>query len=149
MIDWSWRSFNELSNGELYDILALRQQVFVLEQKCFYIDLDYFDQKAFHLLGKVNGELAAYSRIFAPKTHYPDGSSIGRVVTSPKYRKMNLGKSLMQTALTYIEENFEKFAVIIGAQVYLQKFYESFGFKALDEPYDEDGIMHIKMIKQL
>lgn len=147
MIKWQWRTFNELTSKELYDILALRQEVFLLEQACLYPDLDYFDQKAMHLLGWEDGKLIAYARVFDKDIRYPDSLSVGRVVTSPKLRGRGIGKELMRQVLIHTEQHLSETSITISAQLYLKNFYESFGFKVIGEPYDEDGIPHIKMIK--
>ena len=148
MAAWLFRSFNELKNTELYDLLALRQTVFVLEQHCLFMDLDYFDQKAVHLLGYEEGKLVAYLRIFDKDSAYPGATSFGRVVTAPDRRGKNLGRALMKEVLLYLDKKSADVPIVIGAQHYLVKFYESFGFNVFDEPYDEDGIMHVKMVRK-
>lgn len=147
MLTWRWRAFNELSPAELYDILALRQAVFVVEQKCSYNDLDYLDQKALHLQGSYNGQLVAYLRLLPVGTPYPDGISFGRVLTAKSVRKQAVGKALIQETLRYLQDTHCHEPIIISAQLYLQKFYEAYGFKTLGHAYDEDNIPHIKMIK--
>ncbi len=148
MIAWHWRSFEELNKQELYDILALRQEVFVFEQRSLYIDLDYVDQKAMHLLGMQDKKLATYLRLIPADILYPGAVSFGRVVTAPFARKQGLAKMAVEKALLYLKNKDNKNPIIISAQLYLRKFYESFCFEVSSEPYDEDGIMHIKMIKQ-
>lgn len=147
MLDWRWRSFEELSNQELYDILALRQTVFLIEQQCIYPDTDYRDQKCQHLLGMQDNKLAAYLRVLPKDMPYPGAVSFGRVLTAPFARKQGLGKQLIEKTLLYLTEIGNTLPIIISAQMYLEQFYQSFGFKTVSQPYDEDGIPHIKMKK--
>jgi ElaA protein len=147
MLTWRWLKFNELTTTQLYDILALRQEVFVVEQHCPYNDIDYHDQDALHLLGTSNGNLVAYLRLLPMGLPYPNAISFGRVLTSKAMRKQSLGKALMQETLHYLQKTKSAKPIIISAQLYLRKFYERYGFTAIDQEYDEDGIPHIKMIK--
>lgn len=150
MIEWQWRSFHELTNVELYEVLAQRQQVFVLEQQCFYNDIDGLDIGAHHLLGwrSVDGrrELAAYLRVLAPGAKY-DEMSIGRVLTTQAARGTGAGRELLARGIDCAERLHPGHRIKIGAQQYLEKFYQSFGFQTISEPYDEDGIMHIDMLR--
>jgi ElaA protein len=148
MAIWHLRSFQELNTTELYDILALREAVFTLEQKCFYQDIDYNDQKAIHLLGIENNQLAAYCRIFSPNHAYPDATSIGRVLTASFARGTGLGRTAIQQCLLYLKKQHPNDPIVISAQLYLQAFYESFGFHIIGEPYEDAGIPHIKMRKE-
>lgn len=141
-----WYTFDELGKQQLYDILALRQRVFVLEQKSLYEDLDYLDQQAMHLLCKKNGVLAGYLRLFMPNVRYPNAASFGRVVAAPGMRKTGVGKYIVSEAMQYFETQNIAEPIYISAQLYLQKFYETFGFVTDGDVYDEDGIPHIKMI---
>lgn len=145
-INWFWLTFAELSRQQLYSLLQLRQAVFVVEQNCVYLDADSFDQDAWHLLGENSGQLAAYCRVLKPGGKYSE-VSIGRVLTAEKFRGLGLGKELMSVALTHIESEFPASAVRISAQLYLKKYYQDFGFKPVSEPYDEDGIPHIEMLR--
>ena len=149
-IVWQWRAFDKLSLNELYTILRVRQMVFVVEQACPYLDADGDDESAWHLLGWVEqGEmktLAAYARIFPPGIKYAE-ASIGRVVTHPSMRRKKMGEALMAEALRRIETLAPGADVRIGAQMYLEKFYEKSGFRRVSEPYDEDGIIHIEMLR--
>jgi len=149
VLKWKWSSFSELSNIELYDICALRQQVFVLEQQCLYPDLDYHDQDAMHLLGIKDKKLLAYSRLLPKNVPYPNAISFGRVVTDKSARGQGLGKELIQQILSYLENKNNTAPIIISAQLYLEQLYQSFGFQSVGEPYDEDNIPHIKMIRSL
>ncbi len=148
MITWQCKTFSELSNEELYKILQLRNEVFVVEQNCPYQDCDGKDLKAYHLTAWKENTLVAYTRLLPQGISYPDAASIGRVVTSPSARKQNLGKQLMLNSIENIYHLFGKTTIIIGAQLYLKKFYESFGFIQVDDGYLEDGIPHITMEKK-
>ena len=144
-IVWDCKSFNALANEDLYKIFRLRISVFVVEQSCPYQDADGKDLKSLHVMGIQSGELAAYARIVLPGVSYKE-VSIGRVVTSQKARRSGAGKMLMKKTMEYIEKDFGKVPIRIGAQLYLQKFYEGFGFLREGEEYLEDGIPHIIML---
>jgi ElaA protein len=132
--------------SELYEILQLRSDVFVIEQECIYRDLDDKDQKCYHLMGFIEDtdQCVAYSRIVPPHISYEE-PSIGRVLTALDYRKHQFGKELMQVSISEIKKRYPNQSIRISAQVYLIKFYNSFGFKEIGESYDEDGIEHIEM----
>jgi ElaA protein len=147
MIHWVFKPFNELSVHELYAIMHLRQEVFIVEQNCPYLDADGKDLKSYHLLGYLSNELVAYSRIVPPGVSY-DEVSIGRVVTSTQHRKMAYGRQLMVESIKQIESLYGPVPIRIGAQQYLRMFYESFGFVQSGEPYLEDGIPHIIMTRK-
>ena len=140
------KTFNELSVNELYYILQLRSEVFVVEQNCVYQDIDGKDKKAMHVVGTFEGEIVAYARIFK-KGDYFDNASIGRVVVSADCRTRKWGYNLMETAIQAIEIHFNETKITISAQLYLQKFYESLGFTKVSEMYLEDDIPHIEMLK--
>lgn len=144
MIKFKIKRFNELSIVELYSLLQLRSEVFVVEQNCVYQDIDGKDKEALHVLGYYNGDLAAYSRLFN-KGFYFEESSIGRVVVSPKFRDKKIGNDLMRFSIKAIKENLNETAITISAQEYLKKFYESHGFIQTSEMYLEDDIPHIQM----
>ncbi|TQK05298.1 GNAT family N-acetyltransferase [Herbaspirillum sp. SJZ107] len=150
MIEWQWSRFADLTAAQLYEMLALRQQVFVLEQTCLYPDIDGLDPGAHHLLGwrTVNGkrELAATLRCLAPGAKYAE-MSLGRVVTSPAMRGTGLGRELVAQGIACAVRLHQGHAIRIGAQAHLENFYGSFGFVTVSAPYDEDGIMHIDMIR--
>ena len=148
MIRWQCQFFSDLTTEELYKILQLRNEVFVVEQNCVYQDCDDKDQKAFHLTGWLDNILVAYTRLLPAGISYDAAPSIGRVVTSPSARKQKLGKLLMTKSVEQIEILFGKCEIIISAQLYLKKFYESFSFQQTGEEYAEDGIPHIKMIRK-
>jgi len=147
MISWKCKFFDELSNNELYKILQLRNEVFIVEQKCAYQDLDNKDFFAYHLCAWENEKLLAYTRLFDLGKSYPEVASIGRVITSPAYRRKNLGKELMTRSTEEIYRLFGNVPIKISAQLYLKRFYESFGFVKQGEVYLEDGIDHIAMLK--
>ena len=143
-LHWVYKNFGELSVDELYAILQLRNEVFSVEQNCVYQDADDKDQPAYHLCGWDGNKLAAYCRIL-PKGISYGHPSIGRVVTSPQYRKEGYGREMMQLAVRKTIEQFNDPVIIISAQLYLQHFYESIGFVQVSDTYMEDGIPHIKM----
>lgn len=140
------KSFPELNITELYSILQLRSEVFVVEQDCVYQDIDFKDQKALHVLGYKNDVLIAYTRIFKPGDYFKN-SSIGRVVVKDSERKFNFGHQIMKASIAVIKNNFKEDKITISAQKYLKKFYESHGFYQVDDEYLEDGIPHIRMDK--
>jgi ElaA protein len=144
---WILKPFDDLTPKELYNILQLRNEVFIVEQNCPYQDLDNKDLYAFHLMGMKENTLLAYSRLLAPGISYSE-SSIGRVVSSPDARKTGMGKELMQESILQIRNLFETDTIRIGAQLYLKKFYESFEFIQEGEPYLEDNIPHIIMLRK-
>jgi ElaA protein len=150
MIEWQWRGFAELTTTELYEVLAQRQQVFVLEQQCFYNDFDGLDQQAQHLLGwrSVDGrrELAAYLRCLAPGAKYAE-MSLGRVLTTKAARGSGAGRELLARGIECAERQHPGHRIRIGAQAYLERFYRSFGFNTISAPYEEDGIIHIDMLR--
>ncbi len=141
------KSFQELTVDELYQILQLRSEVFVVEQDCVYQDLDFKDQKSLHILGIKNNKIVAYTRIFKPGDYFKN-SSIGRVVVAALERKYGYGHTLMKASIKAIKENFNQELITISAQVYLKKFYESHQFNQIGEEYLEDGIPHIRMDKK-
>ena len=147
MTNWKLKAFNELTPYELYAILRLRGEVFVVEQNCPYLDEDNKDQKCHHLMGWKNDLLAAYTRIVPVGVSYPDMPSIGRVVTSPAARGCGIGRELMKVSIDKLYDLYGKKPIKIGAQLYLKKFYESLSFEQTDEGYLEDGIPHIEMVK--
>ena len=152
MITWTVKKFDDLTPHELYAILRLRSEVFVVEQDCVFQDMDNKDQLCYHLMGWQNDtdqsmELITYTRLVPPGVSY-DFPSIGRVVTSPATRGSGMGKLLMEKSIEELENLFGKRPIKIGAQLYLKAFYESLGFKQSSDIYDEDGIDHIEMIRQ-
>ncbi len=144
-IHWVNRPFTQLSVVELYAILQLRAQVFVVEQQCAYQDMDGKDPAGYHLMAWKGKKLIAVTRILPPGISYPE-PSIGRVVVHPEERREGLGTELMNRSIEACYQLFSRQPIRIGAQLYLKKFYESMGFAQCSEVYDEDGIDHIKMI---
>ena len=145
MITWQCKSFSELTVEELYKILQLRSQVFVVEQQSAYQDCDGKDPLSSHVMGWDNGDLIAYARLIPKGISYPDAASIGRVVTALSVRRKNIGRQLMAKALEEIKNLFGNVPLKISAQLYLRNFYESFSFTSSGEVYLEDGIEHIAM----
>lgn len=146
-IVWETKYFNELTVEELYSLLRLREQVFIIEQNCIYPDLDNKDQKAVHILGKIADKIIAYSRVFRPGDYF-ETASIGRVVTDNSYRNLKIGHTLMQKSILEIKNKFNHNFITISAQCYLLEFYKSLGFEPIGEEYLEDNIPHIKMVKR-
>ena len=138
------KKFSELSVKELYELLKLRTEIFVVEQECIYQDIDGKDNKAVHILGKQEDTLVAYTRIFNGGDYY-DEPSIGRVVVDKKRRGEDKGKEIMNESINYIKNNMQEKEIVLSAQKYLDKFYRDLGFKSEGEDYLEDGIPHQKM----
>ena len=148
VINWYCKAFNELSLNELYEILALRTEVFIVEQDCPFQDQDgEKDFKSLHLFGKnTDNKIVAYSRLVPSGLAFSE-ASIGRVINAPKYRKLGIGRELMKKSIEKLYQHFGKVNIRIGAQYYLKAFYESFDFQIDGNLYLEDGIEHIEMIK--
>ena len=145
---WICKKMEELTVSELYSILRLRSEVFVVEQNCVYLDADGRDLGSYHLCGWLENQLLAYCRILPPGLAYPQ-ASIGRVLTHPAHRMDGYGKILMQKAIKKTYALFNVPDIKIGAQQYLLKFYSELGFQAIGDGYLEDGIPHITMIHTL
>jgi ElaA protein len=145
MIEFVTKHFDNLTITELYAILQLRSEVFVVEQDCVYQDLDYKDQKALHVIGYKEDKVVAYSRIFKSGIYFKE-ASIGRVVVAKTEREFSFGKLLMKASIMAIEKEFNETVIRISAQKYLLKFYNSLGFIEVGEDYLEDGIPHINML---
>ena len=146
MISWQIKKFDSLTPHELYAILRLRTEVFVVEQTCIFQDMDNKDQSSYHLMGWKKEMLVAYTRLVPPGISYQE-PSIGRVVTSPAARGSGIGKLLMEKSIEEVIHLYGKTPIRLGAQLYLKKFYESLGFKQVSDVYDEDGIDHIEMLR--
>lgn len=144
-LNWILKKFEELAASELYAIMQLRNEVFVVEQNCIYQDADDKDIVALHFCGWHDGHLAAYTRIIPKGISYTE-ASIGRVVTSPAYRGTGIGKILMEKSIHTVFSEFNCTEIKIGAQVYLSHFYTSLGFVKCSDEYLEDGIPHIQML---
>jgi ElaA protein len=145
MTNWICKAFDELTAAELYAILRLRSEVFVVEQNCVFLDMDDKDQYCHHLIGRRGDVLAGYSRIVPAGISYVE-SSIGRIVTSPVLRGHGIGRELIPQGVHTLYTLYGKQPIRIGAQYYLLKFYESFGFVQKGEIYLEDGIEHVQML---
>ncbi|RUO63737.1 GNAT family N-acetyltransferase [Pseudidiomarina insulisalsae] len=144
-VDWQVKAFADLTTKELYDLLQLRQEVFVVEQTCPYLDADGLDDQAFHLIGRDQQQhIVAYARLFLPTTAQPY-SRIGRVISAGKVRRQGLGQELMRRAIEWCQTQAADAPIRLGAQVYLRAFYQSFGFKEISDEYLEDDIPHVDM----
>jgi len=146
MLDISIKTFEQLSLKELYFILQLRSEVFVVEQDCVYQDIDAKDQYALHIIGKKDTKIIAYTRVFKGGDYFKE-ASIGRVVVSLKDRHLNYGQQIMEASILAIKNNYDTSEIKISAQKYLENFYNNLGFKTIGDPYLEDGISHIAMLK--
>lgn len=146
-LKWKTKPFEALTVHELYDILKLRSEIFVVEQNCVYLDLDGKDKLALHLFAEYDGKVVAHARLFKQGISF-DNSSIGRVVVDANYRDKKWGHDLMKEAIAGISLYFGESAITIGAQLYLKKFYESHGFVQTSEMYLEDDIPHIEMKRE-
>jgi len=146
-MNWTLKKFEDLTPYELYAILRLRTEIFVVEQNCVFQDMDNKDQPAYHLMGWKNNTLIAYTRLIPPHLSYEE-PSIGRVVTSAAARGGGIGRILMEKSIEEITRLYGKTPIKLGAQLYLKNFYESLGFMQSGDVYDEDGIDHIEMIRQ-
>ena len=147
-ITTEWRRFDELTAGELYELLRFRQSIFVVEQASPYPDLDGIDRSAWHLTARLESELIGYLRL-TPIAGQPPMVRIGRVAVSPPLRRGGLGRMLMEKGLILCRERFPLQAIALGAQVPLVPFYESFGFAVTSEPYDDFGVAHVEMALRL
>lgn len=146
-MNWKLKSFNELSTHELYGILQVRTQVFVVEQECPYLEVDGKDLHAYHLYKEENGKVVAYARLLPAGVSYKE-ASIGRVLVKDDYRGKGLASELVKRGLDFIHDELGERTVKIQAQEYLREFYGSFGFRAITETYLDDGIPHVDMILQ-
>jgi ElaA protein len=148
MITWKYSSFANLTTAELYEIIKLREKVFVVEQECVYLDCDGFDYVALHLMGFQDSELIAYLRVLPPATAYEE-LSFGRVVTSPTARRRGHGRELTMEAMRILKADYPGEVLKISAQSYLEQFYSTLGFQFTGKKYLEDGIPHIEMKTKL
>lgn len=149
VVNYKFLKFNQLSVDDLYQILKLRTEVFVLEQQCAYQDLDGMDQHAWHVLGmNVNKKIVSYARILSPEQCDYNFCSIGRVVVKKSFRQENLGRQLMTAAIDFTKNKFTEHLIQISAQTYLSKFYQSLGFVNTGNFYLEDDIPHQTMVYQ-
>ena len=146
MLKTTIKKFEALTANELYTILRLRSEVFVVEQDCVYQDLDDKDKKALHVIGWYGNTIVAYTRIFDVKLYFNE-ASIGRVVVDQKHRSKGFGIDIMNASIDAIKKHYNQTQIKISAQTYLIKFYNNLGFKEQGKPYLEDGIPHTAMIK--
>jgi ElaA protein len=140
------KTYQELTKGELYELLRLRTEVFVVEQDCVYQDIDNKDQKATHIIGKKDNKIVAYTRIFRSGDYF-DNPSIGRVVVDKSHRKYGYGRDIMLASIKAIEDFFGRQEIELSAQVYLKRFYNDLNFIEKGEGYLEDGIPHVRMVR--
>jgi ElaA protein len=152
MVEWQWKAYEQLSTNELYAVLKLRQQVFIVEQNCIYNDIDDVDKLAWHLMGwnvddPKSPILCAYLRVTGPGVKYEE-VAIGRVLSAIPYRGSGVGVEIMTKAIEMIAQEFPRQSMRISAQQHLHNFYAKFGFIRVSEPYDEDGIPHIEMLNK-
>lgn len=141
------KKFDEFSNTELYAVLKLRAEIFIVEQECAYLDTDDYDQEAIHVCGSIGEELIAYTRLLKPGIKH-QGASLGRVITKSNFRRKGYGGAIMAKAIKNCREFWPGFPIRISAQEYLEKFYTDLGFTKLSKPYMEDGMPHIAMVMQ-
>ncbi len=146
MLNWRFAPFDKLAPRDIHDLYQARVAVFVIEQDCPFQDLDGADPACFHLLGRADGPLLAYCRIVPPGVKFAE-PSIGRVLTTASVRRSGAGRELMREALARTQALWPGRPIRIGAQMRLEKFYQDFGFVKASEPYDEDGIVHIEMVR--
>ncbi|WLT38251.1 GNAT family N-acetyltransferase [Synechocystis sp. B12] len=145
-INWSWQQFNNISGEVMHEMLALRQEVFVVEQGCLYLDADGLDKQSWHLFGRTNDQqLVAYARLNFPNTRYPE-PSFGRVLTSKAIRGMGAGRKIVAACIQKSLREYPNLDLRISAQAHLTEFYAEFGFTKVGDPYDDHGIEHISMI---
>lgn len=144
-MEFTFKHFSELTTTELYNILKLRAEIFVVEQDCVYNDLDNLDKDAVHQFIQKNGQIVAYSRLLKPGTRFND-YSIGRVIVKESERGTGLGIKMMEEAKLFITTEWKAIKIKISAQKYLRKFYEDLGFSVITEEYMEDGIPHFGML---
>ena len=142
----SIKSFEELDSTELYELLALRAEVFVVEQDCAYQDPDGKDFHALHVLGRLQGQLVSYARVYSADKP-EQWVNIGRIVVKPSHRSMGLGKEIVLASEAAAKNHYQDHKIKLSAQSYLQKFYNELGYISSGETYLEDGIPHIEMIK--
>ena len=149
VLRWRWCRFDALTVVELQHIYAARQQVFVLEQRCIYLDVDGDDEAAYHLAVWSDAQRLplAYARLLDPGVRYAE-PSMGRVLTTPAARGTGLGRALVRRVVAESAEAWPQHGVRISAQAYLERFYREFAFDAVGTPYDEDGILHIEMLRR-
>jgi ElaA protein len=145
-LSFSCLPFSSLSSKDLYQIIQLREKVFIVEQECAYLDCDGKDIQSYHLSGFLDKSLIAYARLVPAGISYDNFASIGRIVVHEKYRSFGIGKKLVEKSIQYCHKLFPNKKIKISAQCYLKDFYQELGFAAVGDEYQEDGIPHITMI---
>ncbi|MFP8644377.1 GNAT family N-acetyltransferase [Priestia aryabhattai] len=145
-MSWCIKSFQELTNDELYEILQLRTSIFVVEQKCAYLEVDGKDKFAYHLFKKENKKIIAYLRVLPKGISYKE-ASLGRIIVKQAQRGTDLGRELVARGIDFLENELHEKTIKIQAQSRLQKFYESFGFKPISDIYADEGLPHVDMLK--
>jgi ElaA protein len=144
---WQWCSMHELTTTQLYTLLAAREAVFVVEQRCAYQELDGLDPQAMHLVAWSGEAVAACLRLIPPGIRIGE-PALGRIMTARAFRGQGLGRELMRRALRFVEDAYPGSALHISAQAHLEHFYRAFGFAPVSQPYLEDGILHLGMLRQ-
>ena len=145
-LSWHWRTFNELTLAELYGILALRCEVFVVEQECVFLDVDGIDQACEHLIGLDGDRVVAYARVLPESAWKPGAVSIGRIVSAPSLRRRGVGIEIVRRAVQHLKERGNTRPIELESQYRLERFYQQFGFQSVGEPYIHDGQPHIIMV---
>ncbi|MGG1369614.1 GNAT family N-acetyltransferase [Priestia megaterium] len=143
---WCIKSFQELTNDELYEILQVRTAIFVVEQKCAYLEVDGKDKLAYHLFKKENEKIIAYLRVLPKGISYQE-ASLGRIIVKQAQRGMGLGRELVARGIDFLENELHEKTIKIQAQSRLQTFYESFGFRSVSDIYSDEGLPHVDMLK--
>lgn len=143
---WHFKSFNDLSPFELYEILRLRNEVFIIEQNCIYNECDNKDLESYHLWCSLEGKIIGYCRLVPPEVSYSE-PSFGRIVSHPDYRNLKLGHLMLGFVNQIVKNYYKTSSIRISAQVYLRNFYESYGFRQVSEEYLEDNLPHMEMLK--
>lgn len=147
-VNWEWKRFSELSGREMHHILSVRQEVFVVEQACVYLDADELDEVSWHLTGRsADGKIVAYARLNYPGTRFEE-PSMGRLLTRKQARKEGAGRDAAREVIAKCGREYPGLGIRISAQTYLRRFYKELGFSVVGAPYDEDGIEHVDMVKK-
>lgn len=145
-LSWVCKNFEEISGEEMHEILSIRQNVFIVEQKCVYQDADELDRCSWHLLGRsVDGTIVAYGRVNFPGSRYRE-PSFGRILTSKDVRGLGVGREVVRRCIELCKRQYPELDIRISAQTYLVDFYSDFGFEEVGEPYDDEGVEHIDMV---
>ena len=146
-LKWQCLAFQTLTPSQLYEILQLRSEIFVVEQNCVYQDLDGLDEDAMHLVGNLDRQLACYARLIPPGVKY-DEPALGRIASQPSLRRRGYGRAVVARAIEICEDIWPAEGIRISAQARLENFYREFGFKTVTAPYLEDGMPHVEMLRR-